>query len=321
MTLGAGLSYTKFTYYLQNKEWALSATWIINNFFLVGQDILRFFYFDELAGHFTALPASVMERQELYAHLDPAPLSIMPQSWTLAIELYFYLLAPLLLVRSTGTLAIAVIALFVLRVLLGYAFDPTPELLYGFFPTELPLFLSGSLAYRAYTYLFESSRLLHMLGRVNAGEKTLSLLCAVVVAGVCWIFLACELNFVTTYAPNRLLFLAAQWGNVPLYAPTGYWLILVMTVGILPFAFHFSRKFPFDRYIGELSYPIYISHLCIVEFINQKLHPEPDGQAYIGLAVLASSIVLSMVLVEFIEKPIDRLRHRLAGVGDEKEAE
>ena len=311
MTMLVGEANTRFISYTQNGNWAAAAAWTINNFLIVGQDVLRFFSFD---GHtFAVMPASQAERHELLLHADQVSLSVVPQSWTLAIELYFYLLAPLLLVRSTRTLIAAVITLSSLRILLGYSFDLRPELLYGFFPTELPLFLCGSLAYRAYTCLFESGRLLQILGRVNGGDKALSLLCAAVVGCSCLIILRCNLNFVSAYAPSWLRSFATQWGSVPLYAPTGYWLILLMTAGVLPFAFHFSRRFPYDRYIGELSYPIYISHILIRELLKHKLQVGPSGQAYIGVGVLGISIALSMLLVEFIEKPVDRFRHGLSG--------
>lgn len=310
------LTDTSFTYYTQHGKWAAAAAWVSNNVFLVGQDILRFFYFDVQTGHFAVLPASLTERGEIYSHGTAMPMSAMGQSWTLAIEMYFYLLAPLLLVRSSRALLLTVIGLLALRPVLGYSFGPRPELLYGFFPTELPLFLSGSLAYRAYVHLFKSGRILQTLQRVNAGEKTLSLLCAVVVAGGCWTILTCNLNSAGAYAYTHLhlVFLAAPWENRPLNAPAGYWLVLLMAIGMLPFALHFSQKFSFDRYIGELSYPVYISHILIVELTQHRLHPGPEGQAYIGVFVLVLSVVLSVVLIEFMEKPIDRFRHRLAGV-------
>jgi peptidoglycan/LPS O-acetylase OafA/YrhL len=89
-----------------------------------------------------------------------------------------------------------------------------------------------------------------------------------------------------------------------------------MTVLALPFAFNFSRTFAFDRYVGELSYPIYISHLFVLEFLTGRCwgHPADQAKGYIEIFVLAFSLLLSIILVQFVEKPIDHLRHRLARV-------
>lgn len=299
-----------FPYYAQHRKWGAGLIWIINNVFIIGQDVLRFFYFSDASGQFVVLPADGTARAAIYQHGGAEQMTAMGQSWTLAIELYFYLLAPFLLLRSTLWLVMTAAVLVGLRSALGYSFASRPELVYGFFPTELAVFLLGALAYRAYLYFFASGRFVRGLQLLGGGEETLFLLSTLTVVGVCWVYMTCDLNFASTYAP----FLS--WGKAPLGAPVGYWLILLMTVLALPFAFNFSRTFAFDRYVGELSYPIYISHLFVLEFLTGRCwgHPADQAKGYIEIFVLAFSLLLSIILVQFVEKPIDHLRHRLARV-------
>jgi peptidoglycan/LPS O-acetylase OafA/YrhL len=309
--LTALLVYNSFSYYTEHRKWSAGLLWIANNFLIVGQDVLRFFYFSDGRGDLMLLPADGGERAQVYSHGLAVQMTVLGQSWTLAIELYFYLLAPFLLMRATRTLVAGVAALIGLRLVLGYSFASRPELVYGFFPTELAVFLLGALAYRAYSYFFASGRLVRALESTGTGEKTLALLSTLAVGGGCWVYMTCDLNFVSNYAPP----LAGRWG-APLGAPAGYWLILIMTAALLPFAFHFSHTFGFDRYVGELSYPIYISHFLVLQLVTGRLHPAEDAKDYICVFVLGISVLLSMVLIDFVEKPIDRLRHRLARVGE-----
>jgi len=132
-------------------------------------------------------------------------------------------------------------------------------------------------------------------------------LCAAVVAGVCAVYLTCDLNFVSNYVPARVACLAGSWG-APLFVPTGYWLVLLMTVAALPFAFHFSAKLSFDRFIGDLSYPVYISHFLVITLLEREMK---GAEEYIGLAALVLTVAVSVVLTLAIERPIDRWRHRI----------
>lgn len=283
------------SYYIDNKYWYAVLIWILNNLLIVGQDVLRFFYFNLRTAHFIALPASDAARGLLMKQDLRGSISVLGQSWTLAIELYFYLLAPFLLTCRTRVLLILVPMLIALRFAIGYWVEFQPEWLYGFFPSELAIFLLGSLACRVYFYLFASGRLAGMLG-----EKTLLAIAAVSVIGAC-----------TTYITVHVGFGWGHFAEPPLGAPTGYWLVLLMTVATLPFAFHFSRSFAWDSYIGELSYPIYISHMLVLQLLTVKLQPTVAASRYLGLFVLITSVLLSMALIQFIEQPLDRLRHRL----------
>ena len=87
---------------------------------------------------------------------------LLPQAWSIGIELMFYLIAPFLLRARTLVLVFVAAASLVLRVAMfreGLTYDPWT---YRFFPSELCLFLLGGLAFRWYTansYLCKATRL------------------------------------------------------------------------------------------------------------------------------------------------------------------
>ena len=76
---------------------------------------------------------------------------VVPQAWTLGIEATFYLIAPLIVRKSNAFIAALIVISLSIRAFtylhLGYTNDPWT---YRFFPSELALFLIGTLSYRLY---------------------------------------------------------------------------------------------------------------------------------------------------------------------------
>ena len=72
---------------------------------------------------------------------------ILPQSWTLSLELFFYLLAPFILKNQKVIFFIIILSVFLrfYLVKLGLFYDPWS---YRFFPNEISLFLLGSLSHQ-----------------------------------------------------------------------------------------------------------------------------------------------------------------------------
>lgn len=291
LTIGL-LGASHFSYYVSKHEWGISLLWLLNNIFIIGQDALRFFYLNLQTWHLALLPSSDAER----AAVEPVTgsLTLLGQSWTLALELYFYLLAPLVLTRRTRVLLLLVSLLVGLRVYLCYHGFFLHNWV-GFFPNELAVFLLGSLACRAYFLLFETG----WIARVCGGERVLFRVSVTVVLIVSAVYIVMNEGF----HPGH-------WYAPPLGVPMGYILVLLMTLAALPFAFHVSRAWRFDRFLGELSYPIYISHMLILDLIVQRLGPEGAARRYIGPLVLVICLLLSAVLIRLVEQPIDRWRHR-----------
>lgn len=161
-----------------------------------------------------------------------ATLSPVPQAWTLSLEIYFYLLAPWLVRWPSRALGVLVALLLLARLVAagGWGLASDPWS-YRFFPFELPLFLLGILAYR----------------RFKNGSPTLPL----------W--------GIATYI--TLLFIS------PLVASGYPWTVkiflLILGWALLPGLFTSTRTNATDKTWGELSYPLYISHLLVLAGLSK----------------------------------------------------
>lgn len=195
---------------------------------------------------------------------------LIPQAWSLGVEIAFYALAPWLLrLRSSGLVAICVASMS-LKVGLfaaGLWHDPWD---YRFFPAELFLFLTGALAYRwrdSFTVL---------------GEMWQPRTKVIGVIGFALVF-------------SRLPF----GGGF-------YWLFLGALFLSLPALLRFSSDHAWDRRIGEVSYPLYLSHVLVIGWLH---YASLDlGEWSFSLIALATAFVLSYSLYRLVDIPMERLR-------------
>jgi peptidoglycan/LPS O-acetylase OafA/YrhL len=238
------------------------AFFAITQLLIVGQDIYLFLFVHGDHLQFTA------------AHLDTVgtPFFVyapVPQAWSLGPEIYFYLLAPFLVRR--GPLAIAGLIAASLAVRMGlqaaFGFDGNPWS-FRFFPSELALFLAGTLGHSAYA-------------AATAAERQLAQ--RLLIATSLLIFVCLTIN--GWNGPLRLASVA---------------LLSAVVLGI-PRLFDLTRTMAMDRYIGELSYPFYICHFLA----GWLLMPGDLASAYSALAL---SLLMSVALYHFVDRPIDQWR-------------
>lgn len=191
---------------------------------------------------------------------------LLPQSWSLSMELYFYLFAPLLArLRPRGLIALA-LGSFALRCMLLRATPGVDLLARKIFPSELWLFLLGVLAW----HLYDAHRSAPKRDAVGPVLLWLLLAGAAYLSGI----------------PQPL--------RVPAFAGC-----LAMAV---PCLFRLSRENRIDRFIGDLSYPLYIVHFLVLSLL-ERLVEMPATELALGLT-LAAALLLHLCL----EKPIDRWR-------------
>lgn len=152
----------------------------------------------------------------------------------------------------------------------------------GFFPTELGMFLVGSLSHRLYVFLNERALI----------KTAVSL----VVSGI---------MFTLTFCYHLL-----PQGNTVPYFFNDAQIIYYSSIAVgLPFLFHLTRKSTIDRFIGELSYPIYLCHFILIDTFIFLKAPQ-YGALPATFMILLSTLVLAAAGMLIIQKPVDRFRQK-----------
>ena len=203
-------------------------------------------------------------------------LLLVPPAWSLGVELTFYALAPFILRRSGTAILGCLLASLGLRLVLarmGLDYDPWT---YRFFPSELATFLTGAVAYRIYRKIQP---------RLNARPWVSGAITAIV-----WS-------------------IVAGMGLLPMDDSQRRVLALALVGSTLPFLSVATRSNRFDRFLGDLSYPIYICHWIVIRLINRTIGPQlPSARFWATVAVV---FAVAIALKLGIDEPIERLRTRL----------
>ncbi|WP_197428731.1 acyltransferase family protein [Phnomibacter ginsenosidimutans] len=253
-----------YIHHFSELGWLASGLLIFSNFFILFQDLILFLgvHIDTGQLFFTS------------DFLNTSPILhkfvLIPQAWTLSLELLFYLIAPFIVRKKLMVIiSLLLISAFIKYTLHIWGLEKDPWS-YRFFPAELMFFLLGTLAYRVIFIKIAGKRQYKIL--------SLSMLTLLLSA---------------TFFYNQI----ALPGKSALY--------LTLIFLTLPFAFTFTKNISLDRYIGELSYPIYISHMLVLT-VCYALHLESLGT--ISLFAVILSILLSIFMNETIGKRIERIR-------------
>jgi peptidoglycan/LPS O-acetylase OafA/YrhL len=196
-------------------EWALL---IFSNLMMLGQDLLAILFFHT--------------SNDL----------LIPQAWSLALELWFYLLVPLLWRASDRALWIIVAASLALRLIIVSSPLPFFPWQQRLFPAEIMFFVLGMLSFR------QSNEILNI---VKSGRT-----CLLVVSA--WILFAGWLRPVAFPWPETTMI----WCSSLLVGAIFY-----LT---LPAMFSLTGRSHVDRLIGEFSYPIYLLHIMLWYFVEPR---------------------------------------------------
>jgi peptidoglycan/LPS O-acetylase OafA/YrhL len=154
----------------------------------------------------------------------------------------------------------------------------------SFFPAEVGCFLMGSTGYRAYKTLLAGR------GIAERWRWPVGVLSAIAAAGI-----ACSLLGVIDNEYNA--YGAAMGG----------------TMLLVPVLFYATRTSGVDRWIGNMSYPVYLVHWSVIGLVTGA---RPEGGAWGNAGVvLAGTLMASVAVYYAIERPIDRFRHRRFRIG------
>jgi len=274
----------------------------VTNIVILGQDILRLVYYDLDSHQFHILPAFT---EDMKVVLTPhtifgSAFTVMGQSWTLSVEMWFYLLVPFLLLRRIEVL-IGIIGLSILSRCVWAHYGYTHHtFMYGIIMNEIAIFLSGALAARFYRYWLEDGKILRLLSRYTSERQAQWLVKSLG-------FIALPLLIEYYYEGWNYFPSGGSWDSGLLNVPYKWWAVILFTVLSLPFLFYSMSRLKIDRFIGDLSYPVYISHFFIISLLEKTSLSKEMLVVYTMLL----SITVSIIMIYTVERPLDKLRHRL----------
>ena len=249
-----------------------------SNLFILGQDVLHFFNLNPISGDLEFAPGTTM-----------SSFLLVPQAWSIGIELLFYAIAPFIVRKSAKWAVVTIIATSGLRFFiyrkLDENFDPW---LYRFFPTQLGFFLLGNLSYKGYVFI----RSQVFSARQNTYINLLILL-----------FLSITILFQFAFRN-----------------PASWWFYYIASCVILPFLFLRTKTSRIDRYIGELSYPVYIIHIAVLLILTPILK-NAGLESVLGLICVLCSVLMSVLINRYLVEPIEAFRQRRANASIQASAQ
>jgi peptidoglycan/LPS O-acetylase OafA/YrhL len=227
------------------------------NFFLIGLDVIIIL---ALTGGLTSVSNIVV-----------------PQSWSLSLELYFYMVVPFLNKLKTRNLALLCLTILSCKFWLFLTIGLRDPWSYRFFPLEIGFFLWGMLMYRLQWKLPKYSEVVFL---------------------VIWLF-------------GNIYRL-----NPPLEAQNWKSMIFPILLGMTLINFASWDRFKLVKVLGKISYPFYLIHIlvstvtCIGLARLNLSHSIGNWPTY--LLILSLTFGLSYLLIKLIEDPIDEIRKRFS---------
>lgn len=199
-------------------------------------------------------------------------LLLSPQAWSLGVELTFYASAPFIFrCRTLVVIALLAASLALRGVLIanGLSADPWS---YRFFPTELALFLLGGMAYR--------------------GSKL-------------WTVEQRQQKWATAIVIAMLVLYPAI--KVPETVKNV--IVVLVFAAFIPPIFDFSKSNRLDGFVGNLSYPLYISHWLVI-MVAKRFFGAVDTFPLAAMT-LAVSVAFALALSLAVDTPVQHVRARI----------
>lgn len=252
-------NYMQYLESFKNMSFITILVLVMTNLLIIGQDWLIPTAISPENGNLYFAPIFRIE------NLPTQRFFILPQSWSISLELTFYLMAPYINKLSSKNILFIILTSVFLRLYFasnGFYYDPWN---YRFFPFEIAYFLVGFLAYRLYkskNELFNNKKISKYIFIFN-------------------IFFLLSFRYLSVNE-EVLSFI--------------YSFIFLMS---LPYIFDLSKSWSFDKSIGELSYSLYLIHyfwIGVLEYFNKM-----NGISVVILSLI-SSYLIHQIVEKSIEK-------------------
>jgi peptidoglycan/LPS O-acetylase OafA/YrhL len=231
--------------------------------------------------HFTSQPATfgalIFSHLTLIAH-DVLPFLpnigertaedyvVIKPAWSIGMELWFYLAAPWLVRLRSRTLVLLILPGLALHCWTARLGFPWDQRIIF---SQYMYFLFGILAFR----MKDAAIYRHPA----AGPAAL--------------------------ATAAFLSVCGRWIDLGVVA--GPLFFTLVTAVITPALFALTKRSTVDRFIGDLSYPVYMTHFCV-------LYLYAVSPTWYGLDALAITLAVSVAIVLLVEMPIETVRQRVA---------
>ncbi len=196
------------------------------------------------------------------------------QMWSVAAELWFYVFAPSLVRIPIKWLAAVIAGSFALQVYLSYGvgFDPG----YCFWGANIYLFGLGVLVYRLRSHL-----------KITPSTPAIGIL----------------------IGAGAVLWLTSQ----PLLHLHLHRYILEATGALLvPTLFDLTKLNGWDRWVGNLSYPIYCCHMLGREWAKTLIGHTHLSFSYLPVMTIVVTLPLSVVLYYGVDHLVERYRQKIS---------
>jgi len=238
---------------------------IFSNIFILGQDLAFFMGFED--GNLIFKTNYSDSNPIIYTGL------ISQITWTISLEILFYLIAPFILRDLKIMFALLFLSIFLRALLIYDGIGLTGGFNYRFFPLELALFLLGAFSHQIIKPWVEK-------------------------------IFAKQINKLSLFFTMSFLFYCALFSFIPGIVFNTLLVILLLIIG-LPLLFNFQNIYKFDSWIGKFSYPIYVSHWIILVITKDLFVEEPIIK---GFMVLIPSLILAFITENFVSSPMEKIR-------------
>ena len=206
---------------------------------------------------------------------------LVPQAWTLGIELTFYVICPFILKKKNIWISLLILSVLVRIYLLRIGLGNKDPFSYRFFPSELSLFLFGAFSHQYLLPLYNKYSLLENKLIINA--TTLLIILFII-----------SFSFIPF---NRTLLSLI--------------LISIMTLS-LPIISKFQRSSKLDHWISKFSYPVYISHMLIIYLMSDIFNYFEIVKSYnYYFCVIVGTLFVSYLLDIFISEKVEKIRSKI----------